>query len=239
MDLRRSRKLLVLCLFFGLAGAILLVTAGDRISGFRLVLGSIGILVAIPLAIRGLRPFRFRILPEGLDVRHRGINRTIPWAEVESVVLEQPTTDQGPAPARLLLVAAPGSELAARTDAKHPVDGRSARVLLDTQDVKDAPDAIAEAIALMSGGRFADLRDLEPAAADRSAADFTVVLRGYEIPEVDRLLRTAQEAIDGDREQRSAAHARLANPNLAVALRGYDRGQVDAHLQRLATELAG
>ncbi len=241
MELRRSRKLLVGCAFFGIAGAGLLLTAGDRMSTGRMVLGSAGAFIALGLLIQQVRPFRFRILPEGLDVRHRGIARTVPWSEIEAIVLDQPPVAHGesvPSPLRFLLIPAAGADLAARVDAKHPIDGRPARVLLEPKDVTDEPDAIAQAFASVSGGRFTDLRGLVETTSGPVPGDFTMVLRGYAPQEVDQLIRAAQAVGDADPEQRAAVRNRLADPAIEVVLRGYDRGQVDAHLQRLAAELA-
>ena len=74
--------------------------------GLSLLLG--GGLVAI-----GLRPFRFHIGVQGLTLRLAGINRLVPWAAIDAIVIEQPEpgrSSRNPAP-RLLLVPAEGVDL--------------------------------------------------------------------------------------------------------------------------------
>jgi DivIVA domain-containing protein len=67
-------------------------------------------------------------------------------------------------------------------------------------------------------------------AKDRGR-DFTVVLRGYDRPQVDSALdRITQLVESGQIEQaRPAADGLKFN----VVMRGYDRGQVDAYLEAL------
>jgi hypothetical protein len=163
----------------------------------------------------------------------------VPWSEIDAIVLEQPPASPGALVSpRVLLIPAAGSDLAGQLDAKHPLDGRPAREVLKTDRVVDSPDDIAAALATVSGGRFADLRDAVATSPAPASHDFTMVLRGYAPIEVDQLIRSAQTALEQDPEQRATIRTRLANPDIQVVLRGYDRGQVDAHLQRLATELA-
>ncbi|MEV4538533.1 DivIVA domain-containing protein [Asanoa sp. NPDC049518] len=67
----------------------------------------------------------------------------------------------------------------------------------------------------------------------------TIVLRGYRIAETDALLATAESAIGTDDPFRRAAALRaIAEARLPVSFRGYDRGQVDAHLRRVTEALA-
>ena len=42
-----------------------------------------------------LRPFRFRIGTDGLDLRVAGLNRLVAWAEIDMVVLDQPLPSGG------------------------------------------------------------------------------------------------------------------------------------------------
>jgi hypothetical protein len=232
MELRQNRRRQIFTLVLGAAAATLLVCGFEAMGGFLL-------LVSLVLAFKEMRPFRFRIVPEGLDIKHRGIARTVPWTEIDAIVLEQPPATPGAfSSPRFLLIPAAGSDLAGRLDAKHPLDGRPAREVLKADRVVDAPDDIAAAFATVSGGRFADLRNAVDTAPAPAFHDFTIVLRGYVPSEVDQLIQAAQTALDQEPAERAAIQARLANPNIEVALRGYDRGQVDAHLKRLATELA-
>jgi hypothetical protein len=232
MELRQNRRRQIFTLVLAAAAALLLVCGFAAMGGFLL-------LVALVLAVKEMRPFRFRILPEGLDIKHRGISRTVPWSEIDAIVLEQPPASPGAMVSpRILLIPAAGSDLTSQLDAKHPLDGRSAREVLKIDRVVDSPDDIAAAFATVSGGRFADLRNAVGTGPVPASHDFTMVLRGYAPIEVDQLIGSAQTALEQGPEERAAIQTRLANPNIQVVLRGYDRGQVDAHLQRLATELA-
>jgi DivIVA domain-containing protein len=86
---------------------------------------------------------------------------------------------------------------------------------------------------------FKRRRELAPAPAPAKGPDFTVVLRGYEYEPVNELIRLAGEALDsGDPALRQRAKTRIDEATFAVALRGYDRGQVDVHLAALSKLLA-
>jgi len=68
---------------------------------------------------------------------------------------------------------------------------------------------------------------------------FTVVLRGYDVDEVDAMLeriRTAMASTDG--AVRASVRASLNSPELSVRVRGYDRAEVDAYLRRAIDRLA-
>ena len=68
---------------------------------------------------------------------------------------------------------------------------------------------------------------------------FTIVLRGYDINAVERLIGVASEALaSGSPTERETACHTLRNPDLRVRFRGYDRFQVDAALQLLVDELS-
>ncbi|GAB3140376.1 hypothetical protein GCM10027290_11090 [Micromonospora sonneratiae] len=72
-----------------------------------------------------------------------------------------------------------------------------------------------------------------------SLPDFTIVLRGYDIAQVDAVVRRAAEArVSGDPALRAAVLSELREVSLPVKLRGYDRFQVDDHLRRV-TDLLG
>jgi DivIVA domain-containing protein len=63
--------------------------------------------------------------------------------------------------------------------------------------------------------------------------DFTVVLRGYDVKEVDALVRDVDEALASDDVVlRTSVGERLRRAAFRVSLRGYDRGQVDDYLRR-------
>jgi DivIVA domain-containing protein len=68
---------------------------------------------------------------------------------------------------------------------------------------------------------------------------FTMVLRGYDPAEVDKLIRQANLALAStDPAARSAMESRLRKPELQRRMRGYDQSQVHARLAILADQLA-
>lgn len=72
------------------------------------------------------------------------------------------------------------------------------------------------------------------------AFDFTVVLRGYDRTQVDKILNPALDALDStDPRQRAAARDALRDSAFDVVLRGYDRAQVEAAMETLQRELDG
>jgi DivIVA domain-containing protein len=243
MELHRSRGLLIGAGILGLGLVLVLIFLGDRASAFGWVVGAAAILVCARILYRELRPFRFRIGEQGVDVRRYGIKRLVSWSEIDALVLEQPPRigaadrhHQLPS-ARLLLVPVGGTDLFEPLDQKSPVDNRPARRLLDCDDVREPVDEIAAALTRFGGARFVDHRGHGP--APRADVDFTVVLRGYEPAPVDELIRLGRQALDSaDPALREQAKAQIDQASIAVALRGYDRGQVDAHLAELAARLA-
>ncbi|MFI7607880.1 hypothetical protein ACIBTV_22440 [Micromonospora sp. NPDC049366] len=191
--------------------------------------------------LSALRPFRFAIGPDGLTVRRPGLRRTIPWAQVEALVLDQPLPHEGrPAPPRLLLVPAAGVTVGLPPAGRHPVDGRKAVELLDLGQVRDRPEEVAAALARFAGDRFLDAHGARRSAF--AVPDLTVGLRGYRTNVIDRLVRRGQEALAwGGAAERQAARdaieqARAAGP--VVAQRGYDQRQVDETLAALGDALA-
>ena len=68
---------------------------------------------------------------------------------------------------------------------------------------------------------------------------FTVVLRGYDLAEVDTLIERVRSALAStDPALRASVRAELSSPALRVRLRGYDRGEVDDYLGRAIDRLA-
>ncbi|GLZ00374.1 hypothetical protein [Actinoplanes sp. NBRC 103695] len=88
------------------------------------------------------------------------------------------------------------------------------------------------------GAQFGD-RPLSPAARP-APPEFTVVLRGYAVPEVDKLFTQVDDALaSGSEISRAAARQALVTADFPVSLRGYDRRQVDQLIEfrlRLLTE---
>ena len=70
-------------------------------------------------------------------------------------------------------------------------------------------------------------------------AGFLISFRGYDVTAVDALVRQAVAALAGtDLAQRAAARDAVLHTRLHTTLRGYDRAQVEAHLNRLAKALS-
>ncbi|NUT06838.1 MAG: hypothetical protein HOV76_25510 [Hamadaea sp.] len=105
------------------------------------------------------------------------------------------------------------------------------------------PYLIAAAIAAVFIVVMTLPRRTDPTAVTETAsaeAPFTIVLRGYDREQVDKVIRAAQDALA---YQDPAAAARAAQSiadfraNAFVVLRGYDREQVDQHLTQVLSEL--
>ncbi|MGW3604381.1 DivIVA domain-containing protein [Micromonospora sp. NPDC005161] len=119
------------------------------------------------------------------------------------------------------------------------MDDRPCLVLLELQDVREAPDEVAAALARFGGSRFTDFRQLIRQHFD--SPDFTMVLRGYDPASVNHLIRQGQEALISDvMLKRFGAKAEIerARETLPAAMHGYDHAQVDAFLDDLSDALA-
>lgn len=198
------------------------------------------IALGVVVLVSALRPFRFGIHADGLSIRRPGLRREIRWAEVATLVLDEPPRRDGYAkPPRLLLVPAQGvpSEL---VTARHPLDGRPAIELLVLDQVREQPEQVSAALARHAGDRFVDLLALRRAAFE--APELTVGLRGYQMDRVDRLIRRGQDALmSGDASARQAARGeieRATSAGLPIAQRGYSTFQTDTVLGALVTALA-
>jgi hypothetical protein len=70
------------------------------------------------------------------------------------------------------------------------------------------------------------------------ALEFSLVLRGYRVAETNALLAKVGAALEGsDSFHRTEALRAITEVRLPVGFRGYDRGQIDAHLKRAAQAL--
>jgi len=68
--------------------------------------------------------------------------------------------------------------------------------------------------------------------------EFTIVLRGYDIDQVNDLIRRANRMLgSADPAARAGMQSELRHPDLRTRMRGYDRSQVDQRLATLADQL--
>ncbi|GAA0403567.1 DivIVA domain-containing protein [Micromonospora gifhornensis] len=236
MDVRQKRAPLLLAGVLFLFGLSVLVLADEP--SLLAVVGGV-LFVAFNgwrLVTAVVRPFRFRIDADGLDVRVTGLRRTLAWHEIDAIVLCRPAAT-GPAP-WLLLVPAAGVLDRPLTEPS-PVDGRKGLLLLDLGTVRQSVDEVTAALIRFGGGRFVDGRQHRRPASEPPS--FTTSLRGYDRRQIDELVGQGLEAFaSGVPAQRSAVRARIdsARTDLAVSLRGYDIAEVDAYLDRLSADLA-
>jgi hypothetical protein len=241
MELRKSRGLLVLAALFLAIPVIGIVgwLRGQRPG----IIGAVcvAVLAALGVAVVAyqVRPFRFAIGTDGLTLRRRGLNRLIPWSDIDKVLLKPSVaalSSSDRRPAQLLLVPVEGVDLGVPLTERSPQDNRASLLLLDFNDVRDTPDAVAQALTRFGGDRFVDLRQV---VDDRFSVEFSIVLRGYEPAAVDQLIADGRRALlAGEQIQRLAVRARIEAGSLPIGLRGYDRVQVDELLAALSAQLA-
>ncbi|MBM0233700.1 hypothetical protein JNW91_18680 [Micromonospora sp. STR1_7] len=155
MELRRSRGALVLALVCVLGGVVLLALPRDG-ALLRTIIAVGAIALGAVALVSALRPFRFGIGADGLTVRRPGLRRSLRWAEVDALVLDEPPRRDGrPEPPRLLLVPARDVTIGPVT-ARHPLDGRPAVELLVLDQVREQPEQVSTALARYAGDRFVD-----------------------------------------------------------------------------------
>ncbi|MGW5083001.1 hypothetical protein [Micromonospora echinospora] len=237
MELNRSRQTLWkgLTVFgVGVLPLLYLTSASTvRWIALGLWLVSAGVFVAYQL-----RPFRFRIAADGLDLRIAGLNRLVAWAEIEAVVLHQPLPSGGrkQIAASVLLVPATASTIDRRLTGRSPVDGRAALVLLDLDQVQQPPGEVAAALAHFGGSRFADVRQRAPERSDAPGAPDMEALSL-----LSSLTPRVQKAIDsGDASQRQALKAEVdaALAKLSESSAGRDQPRLDGVLKAMSDALA-
>jgi hypothetical protein len=155
MELRRRRRGLVFGVILVAVGIWLLVSF--RLAGAWMVAVAFAYLLGgVAFVGASLRPFRFVIGPDGLTLRCKGINRLVPWHEIEAIILDRPTPslDEVSPAHYLLLVPVASSPLAARAT-ERPAPSRPAGIkVLAFYSVKDAPAEIAAVLERYGGGRF-------------------------------------------------------------------------------------
>ncbi|MEG3632181.1 hypothetical protein [Micromonospora palythoicola] len=240
MELRKTRGPLVLGLFFFVTGVFLLGCFELSVLGW--IVGLIALLVGGGIVFAERRPFTFKIGPNGLAVRVAGLNRAVPWAEIDAIILDQqvPTIgEKQPIHSCLLLVPAAGSTIDGPFDGQSPTDGRRALVLLDLADVSQSLDEVAVALARFAGSRFVDIRHQRFARFE--SPDFAAVPGGYDQTRVNELIRQGRDGLLID-ESLPRWTARMsfeqARAELPTSKLGYDRAAVDSMLDELAALIA-
>lgn len=242
MELHRNRNSLPLAILC-VAGGVVVLTLSREGRLLPTVVAFGAIVLGTLVLVGGLRPYRFMIGPDGLDVRRPGLRGTYRWDQFDALALDDtpPPGTRAGSP-RLLGVPAAGMPPGPRTSARHPVDGRAAIELLDLAQVREAPDEIAAALARFAGDRFTDARTSPATQLDSVDFEFTEGLRGYRIERVDELVRRGRAALaHGGTPERQAARSEIEQARAAglpVALRGYHTLQVDAALDLLCAALA-
>ncbi|MEU7758156.1 MULTISPECIES: hypothetical protein [Micromonospora] len=219
----------------GLTGSTLRLVGGLIFGGLVMLVGAAGIVEAV-------RPFRFHINVDGLTVRTAGLNRLLPWAEIDHLVLDQQppvlSDKRMPSPL-LLLVPAATSALDVPLTHRSPLDDRPCLVLLEVHDVREKTDQVADALARYGGSRFTDHRQIVRQRFD--SADFPIEARGYDRDAVDALVQKGREALRSeDHLLRLATKVQVewALLELPLVAHGYYRARVDAFLRDLSAALA-
>jgi hypothetical protein len=166
MTLHRSREYLVLTLAMLLGGPLLLWASqnGWELRLLFIPVGStalfvFGVLAMVAAAITlvgQLLPFEFAMDEAGLRLRRvAGINRSLPWASVDTVILEPPATAKGKP--QLVLVPADGADLGVRADYTNKLDGRPSVVLLSLDALRESREQVVSALSTYAGPRFHDM----------------------------------------------------------------------------------
>jgi hypothetical protein len=166
MQLHRSRDTVLWGVIFLLGAPILLWASQNgwelRIlffpvgSGALFVFGVLCLIAGVLSLLSRLMPFEFAIDESGLRLRRvAGINRSLPWAAVDAVILEPPATPKGKPV--LVLVPAEGADLGRRADYANKLDGRPSVSLISLDSLRESQDDIARALSTYGGPRFTDM----------------------------------------------------------------------------------
>jgi DivIVA domain-containing protein len=95
----------------------------------------------------------------------------------------------------------------------------------------------ATVVVVVRGRRASPAAALHPGVMTVEA-DFTMVMRGYDVAAVNAVVQRAREALASDDPGvRASAREELRQVAFPVRFRGYDRGQVDEYRRRTAEPL--
>lgn len=148
-----------------LAAGIALTVYGTIAGPWGLiVLGGLCVLVGVSALWESMRPWRFVIETDGLDIRRPGMSRLVPWSDIDAIVLARMGDRHSAAPGLrqitrpLFFIVPTSTRFELPLDHANPWDDRPSALLLDSLDVRERLDDIATAIAEHAGDRFHDLR---------------------------------------------------------------------------------
>ncbi|WP_341719244.1 DivIVA domain-containing protein [Micromonospora sp. FIMYZ51] len=195
------------------------------------IIGGVWLLAAGAFVGYQRRSFKFHIGADGLTLRVAGLNRLVPWAEIDTLIL-----DRSQQSTILLLVPAVASTIDRPLTARSPIDGREALLLLDLDRVRQPADEVAAALARFGGNRFVDLRQQPPEHPDGEADfDHTDVLA--DLNRYADLLRRGQRALEsGQAAQRRVVKAEVDAERATLAT--LPAGHPQARMKKLLDELS-
>jgi hypothetical protein len=165
MELHRPRPKFFWLGFF-LLGGLALIWASQNGWQLRILIVPVGagpllvVGVVMVLGVLAVLAGSFRFAPmmldgSGLRLRVAGINRSVPWASIDAVILEPHTgtLDSTGAP-RLVLVPSADADLGVVAEYRNKVDGRPSIILLSLDSLRESQDHVVRAFKTYGGERF-------------------------------------------------------------------------------------
>ncbi|MCP2322140.1 hypothetical protein HDA40_000647 [Hamadaea flava] len=146
-------------------GAILIVGAmagyemtayGIPLGPFSLYfLGSIAVAGGLAVVVWGFRPAPVVLSDAGLGLRTAGVKTTLPWPQVDALILEPPGGSGGEAH-RLVLVPATGVDLGVPIEYPNKADRRKSLILVKLDGLQPTVDEVKKAARRYAGAKFVD-----------------------------------------------------------------------------------